>query len=157
MYISRKTIAIILAIFGLIFLDWLGGKIYNAVLVIRGERELIAQIEAFGAPQWGSFTDDEITSSDGKYTASYSSMYFGEYNAHMVIVTVRDAETKQIVSSFIPARSSDFWGICWEEGTHNIWIQSADIGICCYAENEGKWTLDENAVRPESIVSKWDH
>ena len=91
---------------------------------------IVEQVE----PKWGSFTDAPVTSSDGKYTASYSNMYIDEYETSMVIVDIHDAETGRLASSFIPARSSDFWGICWEDGTHNIWIQSGDIGVQCYAK-----------------------
>ena len=107
-------------------------------------------------PKWGSFTDAPVTSSDGKYTASYIARLFGEKNTSMIVVDIRDAKTGRLAGSFIPARSSDFWGICWEEGTHNIWIQSGDIGVQCYAKDGAQWVLDEDAIRPENIVSKYD-
>ena len=74
----------------------------------------------------------------------------------VVVVSVYDTETDQFVTDFSPARSRDFWGICWESDSYNIWTQSADIGICCYVYQDGQWVRDENAIRPENIVSKYD-
>lgn len=62
----------------------------------------------------------------------------------------------EAVFSFTPARASDFWGICWETDTYNIWIQSGDIGVICYAYADGNWEVDPTAIRPDSIVSKYD-
>lgn len=63
----------------------------------------------------------------------------------------------QLTDSFQPARASDFWGICWEHDTYNIWIQSGDIGVLCYSYEDGKWELDTSAARPDYVVSKYDH
>lgn len=74
-----------------------------------------------------------------------------------IVVSIYDAETDEFVGGFCPARSRDFWGICWESDTYNIWTQSADIGIYCYVYQDGKWIRDENAVKPEDIVSKYEN
>jgi len=154
MYIRKRTIVIIACILAHIFIFWLGRQIIYAVRYNRDLDKLKDQI-GIGAPEyWGSFTDATITSSDGKYTAAYFSAHMEEYNGRMIVVDVRDAETKEVVSSFIPARHLDFWGICWEEGTHKLWIQSGDTGIACYSEQDGEWILDKSAVRPDSIISK---
>ena len=73
-----------------------------------------------------------------------------------VTVTVFSSENDEAVYSFTPARASDFWGICWETDTYNIWIQSGDIGVICYAYTDGKWEINPTAIRPDSIVSKYD-
>lgn len=77
-------------------------------------------------------------------------------HAEQIIVSVYLTENDELVFSFNPARAWDFWGICWESNSYNIWIQSGDIGIYCYAYEDDQWYVDENAVRPDDIVSKYD-
>lgn len=67
-----------------------------------------------------------------------------------------ETETDQLVSSFYPARARDFWGICWENDSYNIWTQSGDIGVYCYKYEEMQWKRDESAQRPDYIISKYD-
>ena len=100
----------------------------------------------------GSFTMDDTYSYDGKYYA-FTVMPLDEPDA---LVTVCSCETDETVYTFTPARSSDFWGICWEGDSYNIWIQSGDIGCVCYKYADGEWILDENAVRPDYIISRYD-
>lgn len=103
---------------------------------------------------WGSFTADKTYSYDEKYYANQG-VVEGE-DAKMVKVTICLADTDEVIAAFEPARARDFWGICWEEDTYNIWAQSADIGILCYAYHNGAWTLDEGAERPSYMISKYD-
>ncbi len=106
---------------------------------------------------WGSFTNGPVISSDGLYRAEHAATKQDGHNVSVIQVKVYDNNTNELLDSFIPARAWDFWGICWEDGTHRIWIQSADIGIYCYALQDGyQWVLNENIERPESVVSKWD-
>lgn len=98
----------------------------------------------------GSFTSGRTESHDGRYYAVQ------EKTGLDITVTVFSAETQAEVFSFSPARASDFHGICWESESYNIWIQSGDIGVKCYRFEDEKWLLDENAVRPADIVSKYD-
>ena len=105
---------------------------------------------------WGSFTNGTVISSDGLYRAEHSAIKHDDYAVAVIQVEVYDNYTNELLDSFIPARAMDFWGICWEEGTHRIWTQSADIGIYCYELQNGHWTLNEDIERPDSIVSKWD-
>ena len=105
---------------------------------------------------WGSFTNAPVVSDDGKYRAEHSAVRRAEHKVSVIEVRVYDHQTGALVDRFIPARAMDFWGICWEEGSHRIWIQSADIGIHCYELQGEKWVLNEGVVRPASIVSKWD-
>ena len=74
----------------------------------------------------------------------------------MAVITVYRSETNAEVFSFAPARASDFWGVCWESKSYNIWIQSGDVGILCYQFDDETWTLNENAERPADIISKYD-
>lgn len=106
------------------------------------------------ANDWGSFTADQTYSYGEKYYASQS-LVEGE-ETQMVKVTVCLTDTDEAVAEFEPARARDFWGICWEEDTYNIWIQSGDTGTLCYAHHDGVWTLDESAERPSYVISKYD-
>ena len=105
---------------------------------------------------WGSFTDEPVISSDGLYRAEHAAIRQDGSNVSVIQVKVYDNNTNKLLDSFSPARAWDFWGICWEEGTHRIWIQSADIGIYCYELQNGHWMLNEDIERPNTIVSKWD-
>jgi len=103
---------------------------------------------------WGSFTRDPVVSSDGLYRAEHEVVTIDGIS--MIQVSVYDAATNELLDCFMPARAMDFRGICWEDGTHRIWTQSADIGIDCYELQDGRWTLNENAEQPDSVISKWD-
>ena len=105
---------------------------------------------------WGSFTNRPVISSDGLFRAEHAATKQEGYNVAVIQVKVYDHNTNELLDSFIPARAFDFWGICWEDGTHRIWIQSADIGIHCYELQNGHWVLNEDIERPYTIVSKWD-
>ncbi len=99
---------------------------------------------------YGSFSPDKTESYDGKYYA------FQTVVDRMIEVTVYETDTGREVYSFRPARSVDFWGICWERDSYNIWTQSADIGIYCYEFENEVWTVNADALRPSYIVSRWD-
>lgn len=106
---------------------------------------------------WGSFTADKTYSYDEKYYAvqEVGDDIYGD-GCKYIKVSVYETETDVLVDCFYPARAWDFWGICWENDTYNIWTQSADIGIYCYKYEDTKWQKDESAKRPEYIVSKYD-
>lgn len=103
---------------------------------------------------WGSFTADKTYSYDEKYYASQSVVE--DERAGMVKVSVCLADTDEVIAAFEPARARDFWGICWEEDSYNIWVRSGDIGTLCYAYSNGAWTLDEDAERPAYMISTYD-
>lgn len=106
--------------------------------------------------QWGSFTPDKTYSYDEKYYAlqEVEKNYIDGFN--FIKVCIYETETDTLVSYFYPARSMDFWGICWENDTYNIWIQSGDIGIYCYKYDNKEWKKDTSADRPNYIISKYD-
>ena len=104
---------------------------------------------------WGSFTNAPVISFDGLYRAEHAATKQDGIDVSVIQVKVYDNTTNELLDSFIPARAFDFWGICWEDGTHRIWIQSADIGIYCYELQNGHWVLNEDIERPATIVSKW--
>lgn len=99
---------------------------------------------------WGSFSPDRTESFDHRYYAIQT------VADSQVKVTVYDCDSDTEVFSFIAARASDFWGVCWEPDSYNIWIQSGDIGVFCYRYENNEWALDENMKRPASIISKYD-
>lgn len=104
---------------------------------------------------WGSFTADKTYSYDEKY---YALQETGDEigGVEYIKVSIYETETEALVDYFYPARAWDFWGICWENDTYNIWTQSADIGIYCYKYEDMKWQRDESMKRPEYIISKYD-
>ena len=103
---------------------------------------------------WGSFTAEKSFSYDKVFYAVQS--VDQREDASYIVVDIYKTEKNEKIYSFSPARASDFWGICWENDTYNIWIQSADIGVLCYAYQDGCWDLIENAVKPKEIISKYD-
>ncbi len=72
------------------------------------------------------------------YVISYDYFYYAiqtiekSHDINFVLVTIYDTATDHAVDSFMPARARDFWGICWDRNSYNIWTQSADVGIYCY-------------------------
>lgn len=103
---------------------------------------------------WGSFTPEKTYSYDNKYYALQDVVKVDDVDTVRVTVYYADDDTSAGV--FDTERASDFWGICWEKDTYNIWIRSADVGVSCYSFNDGKWTEDPSAQRPEYIISKYD-
>lgn len=99
--------------------------------------------------EWGSFSPNKTTSYDNKYYA-LQTVNDNDY----IVVTVYETETNEKVYSFSPARALDFWGICWENDTYNIWIQSSDIGDYCYKYDNDTWILDEEAEMPDYIITR---
>ena len=108
---------------------------------------------------YGSFTAEKTYSYDGQYYALQTvenNQKAGTLGAGEIKVTVYLAGTDEPISSFVPARALDFWGICWEKDSYVIWTQSADIGIYGYEYRDGQWVLDEGLTQPEYIISRWD-
>ena len=99
---------------------------------------------------WGSYSSDRTFSYDHKLYATQT------VDDSMIVVTIYNAETNAEIYSFSPARASDFWGICWEKDSYNIWIQSADIGEYCFEYKNEKWTRNESLTPPNYIISKYD-
>ncbi|MBP3265323.1 MAG: hypothetical protein J6L84_00050 [Clostridiales bacterium] len=99
--------------------------------------------------EYGSFTIEKTSSYDGKYYA-----YMTQHD-QMIVVNIY-SENDNEVFTFEPCRKSDFWGICWENDSYNLWVQSGDIGIICYTESDEVWSIDDSAVRPDYIISKYE-
>lgn len=101
----------------------------------------------------GSFTAKKTYSYDQAYYAIQEVDDAGGSRLVRVLIYAADGT---LVHSFSPARALDFWGICWERDTYNIWVQSGDTGLSCYAYADGRWTEDPAAVCPQYIQSKYD-
>lgn len=108
------------------------------------------------AEDWGSFTPDKTYSYDRKYYAVHKADKKKINGFKYIKVSVFDSETEECIFSFWPARAWDFWGICWESDTYNIWIQSSDIGTYCYKYMNDRWEIDLSAERPPDILSRYD-
>ena len=74
----------------------------------------------------------------------------------MVTVTICETMTGKELTSFTPARTFDFWGVCWEKDSYNLWTQSADTGTVGYKYHDGSWTRSNTLKRPVYIISRWD-
>ena len=107
----------------------------------------------------GSFTvgvPGTVFSDDGKLAAEQSLEQDAGSGVNNVKVTVTNLENGLTVGEFVAERAMDFWGICFEPGSYNIWIQSGDVGVYCMRYDDGTWVKDLDAPRPESIVSRYD-
>ena len=99
--------------------------------------------------EYGSFTIEKTSSYDGKYYA-----YMTQHD-QMIVVNIYSEDDNEVFT-FEPCRKSDFWGIFWENDSYNLWVQSGDIGIICYTESDEVWSVDDSAVRPDYIISKYE-
>lgn len=119
--------------------------------------EVLEENQKVSVEEWGSFTPYKTYSFDNKF---YAVQTVDKKNKDKftsdIVVSVYDTETDELVGEFRPARAWDFWGICWESDSYNIWTQSSDIGTYCYVYRDGRWVRDEKAVRPEDIVTRYD-
>lgn len=148
---NKKSISLIVtvtALCGICMVVYLV-KIVNKILISSYD----------GSPsyseEYGSFTPKDAYSYDGKLVA-HQKVEKGT-DARRIVVEVKDSETGERIGSFSPARAWDFWGICWENDSYNIWTQSGDIGVYCWRYQDGVWECDySNPERPEYIISKYD-
>lgn len=108
--------------------------------------------------EWGSFTAEDCYSYDGRYLAKQTVEINESVDIKYVKVDIFDTKSNELVDSFYAERAWDFWGICWESDSYNIWIQSGDTGTSCFVYQDGKWIRDfSNSVeRPADIISKYD-
>ena len=111
--------------------------------------EIRSDAEEYHMETYGSFSIDPVSSYDGKYLARPN-----ESGDNITVMILTDDVMK--TTSFSPCRKSDFYGICWEEDSYSLWIQSGDIGVICYRLVNGKWAEDPDAVRPDYIISRYD-
>ncbi len=109
-----------------------------------------------GGPQvvedYGSFTMDKTFSYDDEYYADIT-RFKNDEGVKVTVVDIFQASNDDIKASIVIDTEDEFWGFCWEENSHNIWIQTSK-GISCYQKVDFEWKLDENAVKPDYIVEK---
>ena len=83
----------------------------------------------------------------GSFTIKKTSSYDGKYYAYM---------TQHAVGTVIANEATVTWTTHAENDSYNLWVQSGDLGILCYTMSDEVWTLDDSAVRPDYILSKYD-
>ena len=96
-----------------------------------------------------SFTNKKTFSYDRKY---YVKVLDSDRKTKIVIFS----EGNEVLTNFKPCDARKFQGYCWAEDSYDIWIQASDIGLVCYSLEGDEWVLNENAVKPDSIISKYD-
>ena len=114
--------------------------------------KVIADKEADRKTMYGSFNVEEAKSYDGKFTAKVL------IGSGMVTVQITDNETDSIVSSFKPCGKGQFYGICWENDSYRLWVQTDTSRFICYSMKESRWDwqIDEGARKPEYIKGRYD-
>ena len=107
---------------------------------------------------WGSFTAEDCYSYDGRYLAKQIVEVNEFVDIKYVKIDIYDIKSNELVDSFYAERAWDFWGICWESDSYNIWIQSGDIGTSCFVYQDGKWIRDflNSVERPADVILKYD-
>jgi len=98
--------------------------------------------------KYGSFSPDLTTSYDGRFYAVQQKVRPEGMSVDYIHVTVYDAEAEEVADSFLTERAWDFWGICWEQDSYDIWVQSGDIGTYCMKYEEGRWVRSEDHEEP---------
>lgn len=108
--------------------------------------------------EWESFTAEDCCSYDGRYLAKQTVEINESVDIIYVKVNIYDSKSNELLDSFYAGRAWDFWGICWERDSYNIWVQSGDTGVTCYLSEDGKWLRDvlNSVERPADIISKYD-
>lgn len=101
--------------------------------------------------RYGDFSPERINSFDNEFYAQTMPLA-----TDMIEIQIFSAGG-DIVSEFQPCRSSDYWGICWEKDSHNIWVQSGDVGYVCYTQEGKEWVKAEGAVKPDYIHGKYEN
>lgn len=75
----------------------------------------------------------------------------------MVRLDITDEENGELLYSFSPVRRWDFWGICFETDSYNLWVKSGDVGILCYEYDGETWQYNPDAVMPDYIEQESWH
>lgn len=106
---------------------------------------------------YGSFSPDITYSYDEKYYALQTLTRPELAGVDYIQVTVYENGTDAVVDSFLTERAFDFWGVCWEDDTYNIWIQSGDIGTYCMEFDGEKWNRNDGyeLEKPPEIIDRF--
>ena len=105
-----------------------------------------------GKRLYGSFTLDKTYSYDGKYYAIVSS----GYGQGVVNITVRSSDDVKIAS--FETVTKYFYGICWENDSYRLWVQTDTSRFICYSMKESRWDwqIEEGARKPDYIKGRYD-
>ena len=95
---------------------------------------------------YGSFTTDYKTYSyDGKYYACIIDRPGFEIDIY---------SDNYICAINRPCEENVFHGICWENDSYNLWIQTKNGDTMCFSPVDGEWILNEDAIKPDYIITK---
>ena len=117
--------------------------------------------EGWSPSEYGSFSPDVTSSYDGRYSAVQTLEKPEGKAVNYIRVTIFDAETDAVADTFLTERAMDFWGVCWEPDSYNLWIQSGDVGTYCMCCEEGHWfretvwppdAQDQNGVKYKEVT-----
>lgn len=95
--------------------------------------------------EFGSFTRDKTYSYDGKYYVAKFDPLFHEIGIY---------SSNGHVDAIILPNPGDYYGVCWEKDSYNLWIQNKSGDTLCYSMVDEKWSLNESAVKPEYIICR---
>lgn len=87
------------------------------------------------------FTTDMTASFDSKYFAIMGASV--EDDKTLAVVNIF-SEMGDSVYSFTAGNIDNFFGVCWEKDTYNLWILTSDNDAVCYKYADNKWVLDNN-------------
>ena len=112
--------------------------------------KVMADKEAARQTMYGSFNVEEAKSYDNRFTAKCL------IGSGMVTVQIIDNEKDSIVSSFKPCGKGDFYGVCWENDSYNIWVQAEGARFICYSMKDSRWDweIKEKARKPDYIKGR---
>lgn len=96
-------------------------------------------------PNDSMFQTETIHSFDGRLRVDIDATEM------MVRLDITDEESGELLYSFSPVRRWDFWGICFETDSYNLWVKSGDVGILCYEYDGETWQYNPDAVMPDYI------
>ncbi len=105
---------------------------------------------------FGSFTYLPTDSYDGRYRAELNIERREGDLATTVYVYITDTQSAETAEVIRTERAYDFWGICWDKSSYDIYVQSTDIGTYTLRCTGGTWQKDLEAKIPDYIVSRVD-
>ena len=112
----------------------------------KGFDELRSSFDSIVAlREFGSFTRDKTYSYDGKYYVAKFDPSFHEIDIY---------SSNGYVDAIILPNPGDYYGVFWEKDSYNLWIQEENGDILCYNMADEKWSLNENAVKPDYIICR---
>lgn len=109
--------------------------------------EIREEAEEDHLKRYGSFTIDFTSSYDEKYTVHI--IRAGDNRT--VQIQAPDIKDTTMIGSFA---KKDFYGVCWDKDSYDIWVQLKKEGIICYRFDDGEWEEDPEAEVPDYIIPR---